>query len=232
MAYISQDEKKIISAKITPILKEYGLQGSLSIHNNSTLNLTIFSGPIDFIGNFNEVNEHNPRFNKATDNIQINEYYYQEHFSGIALEVLEKLVPAMKTDDWFCNDDIQSDYFHRSYYYNVNIGRYDHPYKLKVNKMNTIKTEVAENVVAEVVAENVVSEVEDYGFGTMSISELSDTLVSLNNGVSQLMSINLEETGDFICGECWDNTTVITNIENMVMALNAEISQRFSAISI
>jgi len=211
MSYISQEEKKIISAKITPILKEYGIQGSLSIRNNSTLNLTIFSGSIDFIGNFNEVNEHNPRFNKATDNIQVNEYWYQEHFSGIALEVLAKLIPAMKTDDWFCNDDIQSDYFHRSYYYNVNIGRYDHPYKLKVNKMNTVKVEVAENEVTEV---------EDYGFGTMSISELSDTLVTLNNGVSQLMSINIEDT------------TVISNIENMVMALNAEISQRFSAISI
>lgn len=210
MAYVSKEDKLNISAKITPILKQYGLQGSLSVRNNSTLNLTIFSGSIDFIGNFNEVNEHNPRFNKATDNIQVNEYWYQEHFSGIALEVLAKLIPAMKTDDWFCNDDIQSDYFHRSYYYNVNIGRYDHPYKLKVSKMNTVKVEVAENEVTEV---------EDYGFGTMSISELSDTLVTLNNGVSQLMNINIEDT------------TVISNIENMVMALNAEISQRFSAIS-
>lgn len=216
MAYIDQSEKKIIANKITPILKQYGLQGSLSVRNHSSLNLTIFAGPIDFIGNFNEVNEHNPRFNKATDSIQVNEYYYQEHFSGIALEVLEKLIPAMKTDDWFCDDDIQSDYFHRSYYYNVNIGRYDHPYKLKVNKMSNV-----ENVVAEV-AENVVSEpvvapvAEDYGFGSMSITELSEALTSLNNGVMRLMSINVEDD------------SVVSNIESMVNALNTEISQRYS----
>ena len=235
MAYVSKQDKQNISTKINPILKQYGLQGSLSVRNHSTLNLTIFGGSIDFIGNFNEVNENDPRFVKATDNIQVNEYWYKEHFSGIALEVLEKLIPAMRTDDWFCDDDIQSDYFHRSYYYNVNIGRYDHPYKLKVNKMNNSEV-VAENVVAEnVVAENVVAEnvvtdvvsepvedpvVEDYGFGSMSITELSETLTSLNNGVVQLMSINVEDD------------MVVSNIENMVNALNVEISQRFSTLSI
>ena len=230
MAYVSKQDKQNISTKINPILKQYGLQGSLSVRNHSTLNLTIFGGSIDFIGNFNEVNENDPRFVKATDNIQVNEYWYKEHFSGIALEVLEKLIPAMRTDDWFCDDDIQSDYFHRSYYYNVNIGRYDHPYKLKVNKMNNSEV-VAENVVAEnVVAENVVTDVvsepvedpvvEDYGFGSMSITELSETLTSLNNGVVQLMSINVEDD------------MVVSNIENMVNALNVEISQRFSTLSI
>lgn len=211
MAYVSKEDKLNISAKITPILKQYGLQGSLSVRNHSSLNLTIFAGPIDFIGNFNEVNEHNPRFNKATDSIQVNEYWYQEHFSGVALEVLEKLIPAMKTDDWFCDDDIQSDYFHRSYYYNVNIGRYDHPYKLKVNKMSNV--EVAENVVSEAVVAPVA---EDYGFGSMSITELSEALTSLNNGVMRLMSINVEDD------------SVVSNIENMVNALNTEISQRYS----
>lgn len=225
MAYVSKQDKQNISTKINPILKQYGLQGSLSVRNHSTLNLTIFGGSIDFIGNFNEVNENDPRFVKATDNIQVNEYWYKEHFSGIALEVLEKLIPAMRTDDWFCDDDIQSDYFHRSYYYNVNIGRYDHPYKLKVNKMNNSEV-VAENVVAENVVADDVSEpvkapvVEDYGFGSMSITELSETLTSLNNGVMQLMSINVEDD------------MVVSNIENMVNALNVEISQRFSTLSI
>lgn len=216
MAYVSKQDKQNISTKINPILKQYGLQGSLSVRNHSTLNLTIFGGSIDFIGNFNEVNENDPRFVKATDNIQVNEYWYKEHFSGIALEVLEKLIPAMRTDDWFCDDDIQSDYFHRSYYYNVNVGRYDHPYKLKeAKKMST------ENVVADVVSEPVeASVVEDYGFGSMSITELSETLVALNNGVMQLMSINVEDD------------MVVSNIENMVNALNVEISQRFSTLSI
>ena len=208
MAYVTKSDKQNISAKITPILKQYGLQGSLSVRNYSTLNLTIFAGPVDFIGNFNTVNENNPRFNKATDSIQVNEYWYQDHFSGLALEVLEKLIPAMKTDDWFCEDDIQSDYFHRSYYYNVNIGRYNHPYKLKVNKMS-----VVENVVSEAVEAPVA---EDYGFGSMSITELSDALTGLNMGVNRLMSINLEDD------------SVVSNIENMVMALNIEISQRYS----
>lgn len=213
MSYISKEDKLNISSKITPILKQYGLQGSLSVRNHSSLNLTIFAGPIDFIGNFNEVNEHNPRFNKATDSIQVNEYWYQEHFSGVALEVLEKLIPAMKTDDWFCDDDIHSDYFHRSYYYNVNIGRYDHPYKLKVNKMSNVEvSEVSEDVVASVV--------EDYGFGSMSINGLLDTLSAVANGVTQLTKIDIEDV------------SITSNIENMLNALNTEISQRYSALGI
>jgi hypothetical protein len=34
----------------------------------------------------------------------------------------------MKGEGWFCDDDAMTDYFHRSYYTDIHIGRWDTPY--------------------------------------------------------------------------------------------------------
>jgi len=49
MAYMNQDRKKKIAEKVKPILKKYGVKGSLKTDRLS-ITLTIKSGPIDFIG--------------------------------------------------------------------------------------------------------------------------------------------------------------------------------------
>jgi len=38
------------------------------------------------------------------------------------------MVTAMKGEGWFCDDDAMTDYFHRSYYTDIHIGRWDTPY--------------------------------------------------------------------------------------------------------
>ncbi len=146
MAHITQEEKKIIESRIKPILKEYGVKGTFSVRHHADLVLTIWEGPIDFIGNWED--DYNEGLNNCRnsydscqkDYIDINVYWYHEHFTGIALEFLNKVIPAMKTDDWYCDDDIQSDYFNRKYYYTVKIGTWDKPYILKSSSTPTHKT--------------------------------------------------------------------------------------------
>jgi hypoxanthine-guanine phosphoribosyltransferase len=130
MAYISQIEKKLIAAQVNPILKEFGVKGTLSIRHHSTIVLTISKGSIDFIGNINETLKNEERFTPVeSGHLNINEYSYKNHFTGKALEFLSKLMPAMKTGDWFDHSDVMTDYFHTAYYVDVSIGSWDKPYQ-------------------------------------------------------------------------------------------------------
>jgi hypothetical protein len=133
MAYMSQERKAKISPKIKQILKKYGVKGSLSVHNHSALSLTVKSGKIDFISNINRVLSDRPGGFRndcpAKDSIQVNPYWYQEHFDGEALQFLSEILPAMN-DGNHDNSDIQSDYFDVGWHVYVNIGRYNKPYNL------------------------------------------------------------------------------------------------------
>lgn len=135
MAYMNQERKATIAAKIKPILKKYNLKGSLSVRNHSTVVLTIKSGDIDFIGNFNKVagsqSKYNSRgFNAATTNIDVNPYWYHEHFDGVAKQALDEILPAMKSAGWYNNSDAMIDYFDTAYYIDVNVGKWDKAYEL------------------------------------------------------------------------------------------------------
>ena len=135
MPYISQEEKKTIANSINPILKSFGLRGTLSIRHNSQLVLTIRKGGIDFVSNFNKTagdrNFWNNEFEPVTsDNMGINEYHYKDHFSGVALEVLSKLIPEMKGENFYDNTDISADFFDIKHYINVKIGTWEKPYIL------------------------------------------------------------------------------------------------------
>ena len=132
MAYIGQEKKAKIAPKVKAVLKKYNLRGSLSIRNHMALVLTVTAGPIDFIGNLNDtmsklhrVKEYTP----AKDSIQVNPYWYQEHFTGLALEFLKEVIPAMN-DGNHDNSDIQTDYFDVGWYVDINIGRWNKPYEL------------------------------------------------------------------------------------------------------
>ena len=136
MAYVSQEKKQSLAPAIKAILKKYGLKGSVSVRHHSTLVLTVKSGKIDFISNYNAIQskkirpDHLP-FHPATDNLDVNPYWYHEHFDGKALEFLKEVIPAMKGPEYFDHSDIQSDYFHCSHYFDVQIGTWDKPYILE-----------------------------------------------------------------------------------------------------
>jgi len=129
MAYMNQEKKAKIAAAIKPLLAKYKLKGTLSVRNNMSIVLTIKSGSIDFIGNFNTYNANNNRFNPATNSIDVNPYWYKDHFDGIAKQALSEIVPAMYSADYYDNSDIQSDYFDTAYYVDVNVGNWNKPYE-------------------------------------------------------------------------------------------------------
>jgi hypothetical protein len=136
MAYMSTERKQERAPAIKAVLKKYGVKGSLSVRNHSTLVLTIKSGSIDFIGNSNRVcgashyqvaSGFQPNTRGYSD---VNPYHYQSHFDGKALKFLSEILPLMYGSDYFDHSDAQTDYFHCSHYVDVNIGKWDKPYIL------------------------------------------------------------------------------------------------------
>jgi hypothetical protein len=132
MAYMSQEKKSKISPLVKSICKKYGIKASLAVRHHSTLVLNVKSGNIDFISNFNETVEKRPRpehlpFIPAKTSIQVNPYWYHEHFSGKAKKFLSEVLQVMNSGN-HDNSDIQSDYFDVGWYVDVNIGQWDKPY--------------------------------------------------------------------------------------------------------
>jgi hypothetical protein len=134
MAYMSQDRKQQLAPAIKAILTKYKIKGTLSVRHHSTLVLNIKSGPIDFIDNYNKTVAQLPRyandplgFRKAEGSIDVNPYWYHEHFSGKAKQFLAEILAAMHKGN-HDNSDIQTDYFDVGWYVDVNIGQWNKPY--------------------------------------------------------------------------------------------------------
>lgn len=136
MAYMSQERKKQLAPKIKEICTKYGIKATLAVRHHSTLVLNIKQGPIDFIGNSNEVCARHPRYNDrqftpSKGYIDVNPYWYHEHFDGKALAFLQEIMPVMNTGN-HDNSDPMTDYFDVGWYVDVNIGSWDKPYALEV----------------------------------------------------------------------------------------------------
>tara|TARA_B100000073_G_C23490551_1_gene475458 strand:+ start:44 stop:397 length:354 start_codon:yes stop_codon:yes gene_type:complete len=116
MAYVSQEMKKELAPAIKAVLKKYGVKATLAVNNHSTLVCNIKSGPIDF--------------KAQNDHYQVNEYWIDEHWTGVARDFLNELLEAMKGPNYFNNDDAMTDYFHRSHYTDINIGQWNKAYEL------------------------------------------------------------------------------------------------------
>lgn len=135
MAYVSQEMKAKLAPTIKAICKKYSVKASIAVRNHSTLVLNIKQGSIDFLGNYNEICGAKPRpehlpFIPATKSIDVNTYWFHEHFTGKAKEFLTEMVAAMKGPDFFDHSDIQTDYVHCSHYVDINIGQWNKPYAL------------------------------------------------------------------------------------------------------
>ena len=127
MAYVSQELKAKLAPKIKAICKKYGVKASLAVRNHSVLCLNIKSGKIDFLGNYARDNE----YAKKYGHIDVNTYWYQDHFDGVARDFFSEVIPAMNAGN-HDNSDIQVDYFDVGWYIDVNVGRWNKPYELTV----------------------------------------------------------------------------------------------------
>ena len=130
---MSQERKSEIAPKVKSILKKFGIKGSLSVRNHSTLSLTLKSGKIDFIANSNRVCGNDfyqvaKGFKPNTSNYDsINPYWFHEHYDGDAKAFLTEVMEAMNGGNWD-KSDIQSDYFNVGWYVEVQIGKWNKPY--------------------------------------------------------------------------------------------------------
>jgi len=138
MGHMSQEHKKELSPAIKSVLSKYGMKGTISVRHHSTLVVNIKSGKLDIIGNWwNHVLSRRERGtedflgNTQPTHLDVNEYWLDEHYTGEVLDFLKELLQAMKGDKFFNHDDIQSDYFHRSHYTDINVGQWNKPYILE-----------------------------------------------------------------------------------------------------
>ena len=140
MAYMSQERKKSLAPAIKAVLKKYGVKGTIAVRNHSTLVLNIKSGSIDFIENFistdtdsmsgRKMSQDQIAYIRKNQCLDVNPYWYKEHFSGKAKSFLSELFPAMNKGN-HDNSDVQTDYFDVGWYVDVNIGKWNKPYTLE-----------------------------------------------------------------------------------------------------
>ena len=112
MAYMNQQKKAVIAAALKPVLKKYNLKGSLRVNHYSSIILNLKSGPIDFGGDY----------------VQVNPYWLDDHYDGIALKALKEIKQALLSADYYDESNAQIDYFDTAYYYHIHVGKWDKPY--------------------------------------------------------------------------------------------------------
>ena len=134
MAYMSQEKKAKIAPAVKSILKKYGMKGSLAVCNHSTLVLNIKSGKLDLIGNYNKTVGAQPGGfrlgSPATESLDVNPYWFKEHFTGKALSFMTEIFKAMNVGN-HNRSNSQIDYFDVGWYVDVNVGRWNKPYILE-----------------------------------------------------------------------------------------------------
>lgn len=125
MAYMNQEKKAVIAAKLKPVLKKYGVKGTLSVRNHMSIVLTVKSGKVDFFEDYGD------REDARKFGIQVNPYWFQDHFTGVSKAFLTEAFDALKSAGYYNNSDASIDYFDVSYYYDINIGKWNKPYILE-----------------------------------------------------------------------------------------------------
>lgn len=126
MAYMNQERKAVIAAALKPVLKKYGVKGTLSVRNHSSIVLNVKSGEVDFFEDYGD------REDARKFGIQVNPYWFHEHFEGVSRAFLTEAFDALKSAGYYNNSDAMTDYFDVAYYYDINIGRWNKPYQLTI----------------------------------------------------------------------------------------------------
>lgn len=136
MAFMNQERKKQLAENLKKAMKGYKIKYSLRVHHYSSIIMTISEGNVDFLGNANEVlkeklpaEQYALRGNRIEKSLQVNTYWIQDHFTGIAKDLLMAANAALNAGN-HDRSDIQSDYFDVGWYVNINVGQWNKPYRL------------------------------------------------------------------------------------------------------
>jgi|TARA_B110000971_G_scaffold175169_1_gene180368 hypothetical protein len=130
MAYVSKQDKAELAPAIKAVLNKYNMKGTISVRNHSTLVVTLQSGAIDF-----------KDYSHGAGYIQVNVYWIDDHYhtNTIARDFLNELLAAMKGTKYYNNDDAMVDYFDRSHYTDINVGKWNKPYFVQAKKTKVAK---------------------------------------------------------------------------------------------
>lgn len=135
MAYISADDVKTIRVALK---EEFGKTYKFGVKrdNHSGVRITFKSGPAF------EVTKRFDRYTHEEVDVDINNHaqinHYHTHMYGEANQkILDKVSEIAHTapglaggKSYYCNDDIQTDYFDRAYFVSINVGAWDKPYEV------------------------------------------------------------------------------------------------------
>jgi len=180
MAYVSQQDKKELAPAIKKVLSKYGMKGSISIRNHSTLQVTLQSGAIDF-----------KDYSHGDGYIQVNTYHIDSHYTGKAKAFLNELLAAMEGPNFFNNDDTMTDYFHRSHYTDINVGKWNKPYFLQKTAKKAPKKPVQASKVIKVPANATISNAAE-NIARMSNAErdklVNDLIASYPNLADEMLT--------------------------------------------
>lgn len=128
MAYMSQEKKKELAPAIKAVMKEFGVKGSIAVHNHSSLIVTLSEGELDINGNYEKTQaEKNGRFVSVGGDHSVNPYWIDSNYTGKVKTFLEKLKTAMMNGN-HDNSDIMTDYFDVGWYVNIYVGKWNKPY--------------------------------------------------------------------------------------------------------
>lgn len=125
MAWINKEEVNAKRAAIQACLKRYGLKGSISGSNSSTLTVNVTEGKLCFSGMYNgNVNDY-----IAGDNFTVSRHWIDLRWNGEANKFLKEMFAIMDEGN-HDNSDINTDYFDVGWYSYINIGKWNKPYQL------------------------------------------------------------------------------------------------------
>ena len=138
MAYMNQEKKAIISAKIKPILNKYKVKATLSVVNHSTISLNVKSSAFDLVGIYNKYLKEQTAFKYPNETYTNREYFKLTHgwvddyYGGVELAFFKEAFAALQSAGYYNNSDAQTDYFDTAYYFYINVGQWDKPYQQNV----------------------------------------------------------------------------------------------------
>ena len=135
MAWMNQERKAKLLPAMKAVCDKYGVKASYAVRNHSTLVVNIKQGKLDFMENCNRVGSermHNRGLERreVRDYMDINPYWFHEHFDGSCKNFLTELFAAAKGTEWYDRSDAMTDYFDTAYYIDVNVGSWNKPYAL------------------------------------------------------------------------------------------------------
>ena len=124
MAWMNQEKKAKIAANLKSILKDTNIKYSLIVLHHSKILLTIREGDVDWFADLTSENTFDRKY------IQVNNYWIDKNFKGKSKDLLLQIEKAMRSADYYDRSDAMTDYFDTAYYYSINIGEWNKPYKL------------------------------------------------------------------------------------------------------